>query len=228
MHWSAGSGHLGTMKILAEHFDLLTDVDKYGRNALHWAALAGHKNCALWLVSKAKGTTLIHSLTLTNKSPSRCAFEAGYAALAAKLQALEEGHDEVISEDYSHTESKKSPPESPAKKLVKASSNAVSDWLHMLELEEYADNFSKDGFDSLRGITTVNERDLIDMNVKKGHRRVVLSGIEHLKQQLAILDENARAANTDPERAPSVSDLPQLSQSSKPDIGKQREEPKIA
>ena len=76
---------------------------QYGRNALHWAALGGHKNCALWLVSKSKGTTLIHSLTLvnvqsvyvqhqfhhqiqTNKSPSRCAFEAGYAALAAKLQ----------------------------------------------------------------------------------------------------------------------------------------------
>ena len=103
---------------------------------------------------------------------------------------------------------------------------AVRDWLHMLKLEEYADNFSSDGFDTLRGIATVNESDLIDMSVKKGHRRVVLSGIEDLKQQLAILDENARSANTDPERAPAFSDLPQLSQSAKQDVGKQREEQK--
>ena len=64
LHWAASSGHLETLKLLAGHFDVLTDVDKYGRNALHWAALSGHKNCALWLVKKSKGTTLVHSLTL--------------------------------------------------------------------------------------------------------------------------------------------------------------------
>ena len=51
-----------------------------------------------------------------------------------------------------------------------------------------------------------------------------MSGIEDLKQQLAILDENARSSNSDPERAPAFSDLPQLS---KKDLGKQREEQKI-
>ena len=64
LNWAAASGHLDTIKLLADHFDLLTDLDKYGRNALHWAALGGHKHCARWLVSKSKGTTLVHSLTM--------------------------------------------------------------------------------------------------------------------------------------------------------------------
>lgn len=56
-------------------------------------------------------------------------------------------------------------------------------------MDEYTANFKKDGFDTLRGVATIDENDLIDMQVKKGHRRVVLSHIEELRNHLAISDE---------------------------------------
>lgn len=88
--------------------------------------------------------------------------------------------------------------------------DAVNEWLKDMELEEYTDNFARDGFDTLRGVATVNESDLIDMNVKKGHRRVVLSGIEDLKQRIAISDDAARIADAEIDRVPTLSSLPPL------------------
>ena len=86
----------------------------------------------------------------------------------------------------------------------------VYNWLKFFKMEEYAENFEKDGFDTLRGVATINEDDLIDMDVKKGHRRVVLSHIEELRNQLAMLDENAQVAGTEPLSSPTLSMLPPI------------------
>lgn len=75
-------------------------------------------------------------------------------------------------------------------------------------METYTKNFEKDGFDTLRGVATIDEDDLIDMRVKKGHRRVVLTHIEELRQQLAMLDENTALAGLEPISSPTIQMLP--------------------
>lgn len=160
MHWAAEAGHLSTLKILCDHFAVWTDSDKvrlssysfpnhawlvrallslalthgllqFGRNALHCAALGGHRDCAFLLIRKAREPMQFHSLTMvrieivclfsrflthgvrilstagvartqTNKTPSRCAFEAGHSTLASRLQAWEEGTGEYSTneDDY--------------------------------------------------------------------------------------------------------------------------------
>lgn len=86
----------------------------------------------------------------------------------------------------------------------------VHSWLKSLKMEEYIENFEKDGFDTLRGVATINEDDLIDMGVKKGHRRVVLSHIDDLRNQLALFDEMSQAAGHEPESSPTLSMLPAI------------------
>lgn len=88
--------------------------------------------------------------------------------------------------------------------------DTVSEWLKVLKLDEYAENFSRDGFDTLRGVATITENDLADMGVKKGHGRDVMAAISDLKQQLAILDSKSKLAGKEPERAPTLSMLPSL------------------
>jgi hypothetical protein len=77
-------------------------------------------------------------------------------------------------------------------------------------MDEYTKNFEKDGFDTLRGVATIDEDDLVDMRVKKGHRRVVLSHIEELRMQLAALDEWCISTGRDLEHAPSLEMLAQV------------------
>ena len=86
----------------------------------------------------------------------------------------------------------------------------VYNWLKFFKMEEYAQNFEKDGFDTLRGVATIDEDDLIDMGVKKGHRRVVLSHIEELRNQLSMLDESAEDAGMEPLSSPTISMLPPI------------------
>lgn len=88
--------------------------------------------------------------------------------------------------------------------------DTVCNWLKLFKMEEYTANFEKDGFDTLRGVATIDENDLIDMDVKKGHRRVVLSHIEELRNQLALLDENTQKAGQEPYATLTLSMLPQL------------------
>jgi hypothetical protein len=90
----------------------------------------------------------------------------------------------------------------------------VYNWLKFFKMEEYAQNFEKDGFDTLRGVATIDEEDLIDMDVKKGHRRVVLSHIEELRNQLSMLDENAEVAGMEPLSSPTLSMLPPITKQS--------------
>jgi hypothetical protein len=88
--------------------------------------------------------------------------------------------------------------------------DTVRNWLKLFKMEEYTSNFEKDGFDTLHGVATIDENDLIDMDVKKGHRRVVLSHIEELRNQLAVLDESLQKAGQEPQASPTLSMLPQL------------------
>lgn len=81
-------------------------------------------------------------------------------------------------------------------------------------MDEYTKNFERDGFDTLRGVATIDEDDLIDMRVKKGHRRVVLSHIEELRHQLAQLDETSNSAGQEPDSSPTLSMLPAITKQS--------------
>ncbi|KAF0719331.1 Aste57867_1115 [Aphanomyces stellatus] len=213
MHWAAGSGHLSTLRILAESFDLWTDVDKFGRNVLHWAALGGHKDCALWLIKHTRDPKALQRPTLTNKTPSRCAFEAGHSALASRLQAWEKGQTEYpgVDDDVDAFKPRDRVPPAPT---AASSQNrdiiSVRNWLKQLELGEYTESFEKDGFDTLRGVATIDEADLIEMEVKKGHRRGILQHIEDLKNQLAAFDEQSQLLGVEPDALPTLSMLPQL------------------
>ncbi|TMW60738.1 hypothetical protein Poli38472_000780 [Pythium oligandrum] len=209
MHWAAEEGHLSTLKLLGEHFDVWTDVDKLGHNALHCAALGGHKDCVFWLIRYAKNARQFLCLTTTNKTPSRCAFEAGHSALAARLQAWEEGNEEyskIETDVQPPAESRSSvdgdDPEKPSSPKRARDFAPVRNWLKSLNMDEYTKNFEKDGFDTLRGVATIDEDDLVDMRVKKGHRRVVLTHIEELRLYLAAFDESCIAAGKEPESSP--------------------------
>ncbi|TYZ62601.1 hypothetical protein PybrP1_002361 [[Pythium] brassicae (nom. inval.)] len=217
MHWAAEAGHLSTLNILCDHFAVWTDSDKFGRNALHCAALGGHRDCAFLLIRKARNPLQFISLTMTNKTPSRCAFEAGHSALASRLQAWEEGtgeystndDDYIPSSDHSSFRSTMDEDEIPLVINPSPTRNmdTVHNWLKSLKMEEYIENFEKDGFDTLRGVATINEDDLIDMGVKKGHRRVVLSHIEELRYHLMALDESAQSAGQEPASSPTLNML---------------------
>lgn len=92
--------------------------------------------------------------------------------------------------------------------------DTVHNWLKSLKMDEYTKNFERDGFDTLRGVATIDEDDLIDMRVKKGHRRVVLSHIEELRNQLALLDETFNSAGQEPDSSPTLSMLPAITKQS--------------
>ncbi|KAJ0398925.1 hypothetical protein P43SY_005283 [Pythium insidiosum] len=70
--------------------------DKHGKNAMHWAAEQGHLSTLKLLGEHFAVWT---DPDKTNKTPSRCAFEAGHSALAARLQAWEEGNDEYSNRE---------------------------------------------------------------------------------------------------------------------------------
>ncbi|CCI39232.1 unnamed protein product [Albugo candida] len=218
IHWAAESGHLFALKLLCDHSSVWTDADKFGHNALHCAALGGNKECAFWLIRKSLKASELLTSTLTNKSPSRCAFEAGHTGLAAKLQAWEEGNDEYTNSDVdsipsSHNSSLQTSNEDPSNNARDI--DTVHNWLKSLDMDEYTANFKKDGFDTLRGVATIDENDLIDMQVKKGHRRVVLSHIEELRNKLAVSDEQQNPKQNSDSPVPRTI-VPQLSNLSPP------------
>ena len=63
----------------------------------------------------------------------------------------------------------------------------VSDWLSGVSeeyLTDYQRVFFEEGFDTLDAVKTLRKEDLIEMGVKKGHRRVLLAAIEELNKTL--------------------------------------------
>ena len=45
------------------------------------------------------------------------------------------------------------------------------------KLDQYAAKFVEEGFDSIEAIKMVDEDDLADMKLKKGHAKMILKGI---------------------------------------------------
>ncbi|RHY34896.1 hypothetical protein DYB32_000593 [Aphanomyces invadans] len=233
MHWAAGSGHLSTLRILAESFDVWTDVDKvragtshmhvdlrigqFGRNVLHWAALGGHKDCALWLIKHTRDPNALQRPTLVRGVLPCCSgvpFAGGGRVVEGVndddvcLQAWEKGNAEYAmpDDDVSSFKSKDQRPSPNAQVSQNRDIISVRNWLKQLELGEYTEYFEKDGFDTLRGVATIDEGDLIEMNVKKG----ILQHIQELKNQLAAYDEQAQSNGVEPDALPTLSMLPQL------------------
>ncbi|KAL1924909.1 uncharacterized protein VTP21DRAFT_4563 [Calcarisporiella thermophila] len=55
----------------------------------------------------------------------------------------------------------------------KAESNEVMEFLSRLGLEIYCDRFLEEGFEELPSLYEVTEEDLVEMRVKRGHRRLI-------------------------------------------------------
>ena len=69
----------------------------------------------------------------------------------------------------------------------RASESPVGQWLIRVEPslgKRYFQIFQSEGFDSLSAVQTLTEGDLIDMDVKSGHRRVLLPAIALLKESI--------------------------------------------
>lgn len=63
----------------------------------------------------------------------------------------------------------------------------VSAWLNTLTPDsdmgqEYSNKFEEEGFDSIDALKTITDDDLIEMGVKKGHRRLIVDGVEQLQR----------------------------------------------
>ena len=62
----------------------------------------------------------------------------------------------------------------------------LTNWLKKVgnRLTVYKDVFAEFGFDSLESISTIRKQDLSDLKVKTGHRRIILSAVKSLKEEL--------------------------------------------
>ena len=71
---------------------------------------------------------------------------------------------------------------------------SVEKWLINLcpdsKLDQYAETFTNEGFDSIKAITMIEKDDLKDMGVKKGHMKLILGGIEMLNKEEDNNDHN--------------------------------------
>ncbi|KAF1335688.1 Ankyrin repeat, partial [Globisporangium splendens] len=175
--------------------------DKNGKNALHWAAEAGHLSTLKLLCE--------HFVVWTDA-------DKGWEDGNNEYSNNEE--DSVFMSEQNYRSNAEEDDAQGVSTSRPRNIDAVHNWLKSLKMDEYTKNFERDGFDTLRGVATIDEDDLIDMRVKKGHRRVVLSHIEELRNQLALLDENSNSAGQEPDSSPTLSMLPvitkQLSSSS--------------
>jgi hypothetical protein len=55
----------------------------------------------------------------------------------------------------------------------------------------YKDAFASHGFDSLESLATIRKQDLNDLNVKTGHKRILLAAVKNLKEDLTIKKKQA-------------------------------------
>ncbi|KAF1799915.1 hypothetical protein FB192DRAFT_1141535 [Mucor lusitanicus] len=58
---------------------------------------------------------------------------------------------------------------------------SVEDFLHHCHLDQYLDIFLSEGFDSVTSLLEITEEDMIFMNVKRGHRRLIQREIANVK-----------------------------------------------
>ncbi|CEP19233.1 hypothetical protein [Parasitella parasitica] len=58
---------------------------------------------------------------------------------------------------------------------------SVDDFLHHCHLDQYLDIFLSEGFDSVTSLLEITEDDMIFMNVKRGHRRLIQREIANVK-----------------------------------------------
>ncbi|KAI8079109.1 uncharacterized protein B0P05DRAFT_587326 [Gilbertella persicaria] len=77
----------------------------------------------------------------------------------------------------------------------------VQDFLKKYNLPQYIDTFIAEGFESLSAVLEITEEDLIALNVKRGHRRVIQRGIAILKglpknQPLCLPNSNTTTTTT--------------------------------
>ncbi|KAI8987472.1 hypothetical protein BDF20DRAFT_832403 [Mycotypha africana] len=64
---------------------------------------------------------------------------------------------------------------------IDCSYQTVGDFLNYLHLEQYFDTFLEEGFDSINSLLEITEEDMIFMNVKRGHRRLLQREIATIK-----------------------------------------------
>ena len=68
--------------------------------------------------------------------------------------------------------------------------NEVEQFLTSMKFEEYISNFKSEGFDRMDAIYDINMDDLRDMNVKKGHAKILLAQINLIKAKNGNTDNN--------------------------------------
>ncbi|RLO09237.1 hypothetical protein DYB28_004557 [Aphanomyces astaci] len=204
LHYAAFYGHLEVVLALVEHGIPLNLKDKNGKNAMHWAAGSGHvstlrilaESFDLWTDAWEKGNA---EYALPDDDVG--AFKPRDQQRSSPNGPLSQNRGIVITTTSGLRH---------AQRHMYIDIMSVRNWLKQLELGEYTESFEKDGFDTLRGVATIDEGDLIEMNVKKGHRRGILQHIEDLKNQLAAFDDQAQLSGVEPDALPTLSMLPQL------------------
>ncbi|RHZ24524.1 hypothetical protein DYB37_003308 [Aphanomyces astaci] len=240
LHYAAFYGHLEVVLALVEHGIPLNLKDKFGRTPHIAAALNGHLDVVKFLVEEWVQPIDINSIDENGKNAMHWAAGSGHLSTLRILaesfdlwtDAWEKGNAEYALPDddvgaFKPRDQQRSSPNGPLSQnrgIVIATTSglrhsqrhmyidimSVRNWLKQLELGEYTESFEKDGFDTLRGVATIDEGDLIEMNVKKGHRRGILQHIEDLKNQLAAFDDQAQLSGVEPDALPTLSMLPQL------------------
>ncbi|GAN11608.1 hypothetical protein MAM1_0746d11183 [Mucor ambiguus] len=64
---------------------------------------------------------------------------------------------------------------------IDCSYQSVEEFLHHCHLDQYLDIFLSEGFDSVTSLLEITEEDMIFMNVKRGHRRLIQREIANVK-----------------------------------------------
>eukprot|EP00668_Euglena_longa_P018971 GGOE01023645.1.p1 GENE.GGOE01023645.1~~GGOE01023645.1.p1 ORF type:complete len:1010 (-),score=236.24 GGOE01023645.1:385-3414(-) len=79
----------------------------------------------------------------------------------------------------------------------------VLSWLTSINLEEYFEDFVSEGFDDMRSIVALDEADLTEMGLKKGHRKRFLSARDkHLEAHRDLLPKRVSSTSSTPKPKP--------------------------
>ncbi|KAF0751804.1 hypothetical protein AaE_006251, partial [Aphanomyces astaci] len=217
---AALNGHLDVVKFLVEEWVQPIDInsiDEDNRTAYQLAKDKHKSKCMQFLKSWFDiSQKFVHAAEDGNDDEIKrilADVNHAYPLRFLKDKAWEKGNAEYALPDddvgaFKPRDQQRSSPNGPLSQNRDIMS--VRNWLKQLELGEYTESFEKDGFDTLRGVATIDEGDLIEMNVKKGHRRGILQHIEDLKNQLAAFDDQAQLSGVEPDALPTLSMLPQL------------------
>jgi len=80
-----------------------------------------------------------------------------------------------------------------SKKISKDDSNEVCQWLEGIKYSQYLTNFLEGGYDTLRHVLILTDKDLTEMKIKPpGHRKMLLIEAQNLASALgSALDESS-------------------------------------